>query len=212
MAPKSSDYFNLRGEITMIGLDIPGAEATCLTLPEGLTYEEWCSLGHALGRLHRAHNWWVGDWLLRGEHVFGEKFAQAAAETGLSEEHLKNTQWVAAAYAPVSRHEGLTWTHHFYVAALDDREDWLAKAEMLGWTANELLRQVKGEQRKQKPPGQALLAALRELANSSVEPRAWLACLTSAEYNDVVQALESAQRYLRAVHDVIQIELITRDQ
>ncbi len=102
-----------------LDLILPGATETGLVIPLGLPYEDWARMGHALARMEKAVQWWVGDWLLYGEHTFGEKFAQAASETGLSEESLKQCQWVASRFTRVnSRRPELTFSHHRAVAAL----------------------------------------------------------------------------------------------
>ena len=105
-----------------LDLVLPGATATGLNLPAGLTYEQWAQVGHALGRMGKAVHWWLGDWLLYGEHVYGEKFAQAASETGFSEETLKQCQWVARKFNQLNRQHSTSWTHYLTVAALPDSE------------------------------------------------------------------------------------------
>lgn len=195
------------------GLNLPGATETALTLPD-LDYDTWRSVGHALGRLHKAHNWWIGDWLLKGEHDFGEKFAQAAFETGMSEEHLKNCQWVSGAYKPDSRRVKLTWTHHFYVAAIPSRDKWLAKAEDKNWSANQLQREVKGEKEKivkAEHPEQQVLEAIKLLSTTPLEARMLVACLQSNQYSSIMAEIDTAIRYLRTAYDTIQVELVTRN-
>jgi hypothetical protein len=124
----------------------PGATATELVLPDGLPYEDWARLGHALGRMDRAVQFWLGDWLMYGEHTYGEKFAQAASETGLSEEKLKQCQWVASRFTRVhSRRAALSFTHHRAVAGLEPEmaDAMLLQAEVEGLSSAELGRRVK---------------------------------------------------------------------
>lgn len=130
---------------------LPGASLTALVLPEGLSYEEWARVGHALGRLVKGTPWWVADFLRYGERRWGEKYAQAAGELGLHPETLRNYQWVGSQFADLSRrHDKLSFSHHAEVAALDGptQEQALDKAEAEGWSARDLREHV----RALKPP------------------------------------------------------------
>jgi hypothetical protein len=44
-----------------------------LLLRPGMDFAEWESLGHTLGRMEKAVQWWIGDWLNYGEREYGEK-------------------------------------------------------------------------------------------------------------------------------------------
>jgi N6-adenosine-specific RNA methylase IME4 len=126
-------------------LMLPGATETGLSLPAGLSYEEWAQVGHVLGRMGRAVQWWLGDWLLYGEHVYGEKFAQAATETGFDEQTLMNAQRVARSLHNYRRRESLSFSHHEAVAALSPAEGdaWLDEAEQDGCSVHELRRRIR---------------------------------------------------------------------
>lgn len=101
-----------------LDLILPGATATALNIPPSMAYDDWARLGHVLGRMEKAVHWWIGDWLIYGEHAYGEKFAQAVAGTGLKEQYLLNLQWVARSLHTSRRREVLSWGHHEAVAAL----------------------------------------------------------------------------------------------
>lgn len=101
-----------------LDLILPGATETALIIPAGLPYDEWARLGHVLARMEKAVQWWVGDWLIYGEHAYGEKFAQAASETGLAPSTLKSYQWVAERTEKFRRRNSLSFGHHDAVAAL----------------------------------------------------------------------------------------------
>ena len=120
---------------------------TGLTLPLGLQYDAWESLGDTLGSMGRSVQWWIGDWLLYGEHAYGEKYTQAASLTGFDPDSLKNFQWVAERVERFRRLNLLSWSHHQAVAALkpEQQDEWLQRAEDECWSVHELRRQIKGE-------------------------------------------------------------------
>lgn len=124
---------------------IPGTTETGLQLPPDLSYEDWARVGHALGRMGRAVQWWLGDWLLYGEHRYGEKFAQAAAETGFDEQTLNACQWVASRFPDMRRRISLSWSHHRNVAALPEVEAdaMLGRAERESLSVHDMRRAVR---------------------------------------------------------------------
>jgi hypothetical protein len=125
-------------------IPLDGASPTALTLPPDLSYEEWRTTGHALGRLGKAVQWWLGDWLLHGESHFGEAFAQAATETGYSEESLRGFLWVSSRIPPSVRRSTLSWSHHQVVAGQDNAEELLLRAECQQLSVSRLREAVKG--------------------------------------------------------------------
>lgn len=111
---------------------------------EGLTFEAWEYIGMTLGKLTRAMQWAIGDWLMYGEHLYGEKYAQASDITGYSYSSLNTYQAVCQRIEPKYRRVALTFAHHQVVAYLepDDREHWLDFAEQKGWSVQELKANV----------------------------------------------------------------------
>lgn len=82
---------------------IPGATETGLSLPDHLTEEEWRSVGSDLGRVQRASQWWVGDWINYAEVKWGEKYEEAQAITGLNPNYLRPCAMVAARFGLLDR-------------------------------------------------------------------------------------------------------------
>jgi hypothetical protein len=123
----------------------PGASITALKIPRAVTFAEYRRLGHALGRMGKAAQWWYGDWMLVGEQRFGEEYAQAVSETGLDENTLLSAQYVASRFPPARRREVLSWSHHREVAALEPElaDKWLDRAEKESWSRAELRRQLR---------------------------------------------------------------------
>lgn len=118
---------------------------TSLVLPPDLSFEDWTGVGEFLfwskaqkeAELDTV-NWFIGDWLRFGEHKWGERYAQAVAETGLAYQTLANTQWTVGKFSdPSRRREKLTFTHHAAVAALPeaDADELLSEAEANKWSS-----------------------------------------------------------------------------
>ena len=108
----------------------------------GLTWERWVEIGQSLGSTVKNLPWAVGDWLVLGEDAFGERAAQHLQDVGMAVERLSNYAWVSRAFPPTTRVEGLTWTHHRYIAKLneDERSFWLRRSLEENLSTGELWR------------------------------------------------------------------------
>lgn len=117
---------------------IPHCEflATGLKLDPDMSYQNWEGIGRYLQVMSRSVQWWIGDWLVFGEHVFGHKYAQAIDLTGKDEQTLKNYHFVAAAIEQSRRRDSLTFTHHAEVAGLPPK----IQDELLELAVSEKLR------------------------------------------------------------------------
>jgi N6-adenosine-specific RNA methylase IME4 len=124
-----------------------------LVINASATYDEWLHIGDTLGRIGRAHQWWIGDWLRHGEHKWGEKYDEAIKRTGLEYQTLADQKWVADRIDLSLRNEKLEWSHHREVASLEPAEQarWLDLAEENAWPVRELRRQIR-ERRELAPP------------------------------------------------------------
>jgi len=125
-------------QITEFGLDMPNPESGAAML-----YETWEKVGSILGAVGNASKWAIGDWLIYGEHVYGEKYAQASLVLGVSEESLKIYRWVASRFPKAMRSTGLTFTHYMKLAKLmgespEEVPEWIKKALANSWTAADL--------------------------------------------------------------------------
>lgn len=110
------------------------------TPPEHMTYEQYERIGRTFQQINRSLAWWLGDWMVHGEKKFGEMYAQAIEMTNLSVETLMKYKAVAERVGKDIRQASLSWTHHFYVAYVEDdqRGDLLAMAANLGLSSREL--------------------------------------------------------------------------
>jgi hypothetical protein len=122
-------------------LALPGVVSeTGLKLPDGLSFEQWQSVGFTLKRINRAWRWWVGDWLHYGEQSFGEMASQVMDELGTDYQQLANCAYVSGKIPFSRRRESLSWSHHYEVASVPpaQAENLLDQAEANGWSRNEL--------------------------------------------------------------------------
>lgn len=130
------------------------AVAVYTHLMDGLSYEEWAPIGKRLATMQNSTHWLLGYWLSFGEEKYGEKYSQAASETGISPERLMILKYVFSRF-PFSRqrHE-LTWSHHLVVAGLEavPADKWLAKAVKGDWSVAELRERLKDSKALPEPP------------------------------------------------------------
>lgn len=150
---------------------------TALEIPAGFPFEEWETLGETLGRVARASGWWIGDWVNYGEAAYGEKYSQALEATGLEYGTLRNYAWVASRIEVSRRHDNLSFSHHFELAAMepDIQDEWLDAAEATGMSASELRKASKGS------TGQAEPASTVDVA-LTVTMEEWDRWATAAEH------------------------------
>ena len=94
---------------------------------------------------------WLGDLLNYGEKRWGETYAQAAEQSGYTEESLANMKWVADRVESSLRNDNLSYSHHVAVAPLaaDEQKEWLDKAENEGLNVKQLRAAIS---RPQLPP------------------------------------------------------------
>jgi hypothetical protein len=117
---------------------------TGLLLDRQMPYERWVDMGRQLASAVSSSAWCLGDWLVYGETRFTGRYRNVIERTSLEYKTLRNYAWVARKVPMARRHECLSFGHHAEVAGLAEPEQdfWLRKAEALGWSRNELRRQV----------------------------------------------------------------------
>jgi hypothetical protein len=99
--------------------DKPVLTSTSWNVDARLDMRDWLRYGRRLGLLGRSVNWWIGDWLGYGNAAYGERYSRASRATGYD-----------AQSEPERRREGLSWSHHAELAALElaEQECWLTLA------------------------------------------------------------------------------------
>ncbi|WP_231644976.1 LmbU family transcriptional regulator [Sciscionella sediminilitoris] len=120
-----------------------------LQIREGIPIRDWRDLGQHIHILTDSSSWWLGDWLLYGQHQYPRRYQEAVEQTSLDYQTLRNYAWVARRFPPSRRHAKLSFQHHAEVAPLSDAEqdNWLTIAEKRNWSRNELRRRIR-EQRE----------------------------------------------------------------
>src|SRR4030042_463852 len=122
-------------------LVFPACEITAvgLGMPDDLTFERWEQIGQTLRKIEGARLWWFGDWCNFGERKYGEKYSQALEASDEESGTLRYAAHVANRIELLRRHNNLSWSHHYEVAAFEpqDQDRWLDRAEKEGLTPKE---------------------------------------------------------------------------
>jgi hypothetical protein len=116
-----------------------------LELPDDLPLETWSTIGTNLVSVSDSSIWWIGDWLVFGQERYPDRYRMAMAETSLHYQTLRNYAWIARRFEVSRRRDDLTFQHHVEVAAMAPQiqDHWLDLASNLGWSRNELRRQIR---------------------------------------------------------------------
>jgi hypothetical protein len=96
-----------------------------LKVDREITWAQWKKLGRVVGSTVKVGPWLLGDWVNFGESKWGEKYAQAVDETGLSPERLRVCSWVSNRYPRARRRTELSFEAHreFAYESDDSRQD-----------------------------------------------------------------------------------------
>src|SRR5580704_2599248 len=115
----------------------------------------WKVVGDQLLAAANSSTWWIADWLAFGESTFKDRYLEAARNTQLNYQTLRNYAWVARRLELPRRRDSLTFGHHAEVAALDvpEQDYWLRKAEEHGWSRNKLRGEVRESLRQRRGRG-----------------------------------------------------------
>jgi hypothetical protein len=116
-----------------------------LQLPRRLPFDAWLEVGRRLAAVVNSSAWCLGDWLIYGEIFFTGRYREAVERTSLDYQTLRNYAWVARKIPFSRRRETLSFGHHAEVAALPEPEQdyWLRKAHDLGWSRNQIRREIR---------------------------------------------------------------------
>ena len=134
--------------------DTGALTSTELRLPTTISTGEYEALGALLGTMHKTVCWAIGDFILGGEALFGERAYQLCESLSISEESRSQYVRVALAISPERRRPELTWSHHRAVYSLppSEADHWLALAVDNGWTKRELEGQMRRDLPQQSEP------------------------------------------------------------
>ena len=131
----------------------------CVITPVGLrvtrepTWEEYEAQIHMWVKAHRLSAWTIADLYNYGERRWGEKYAQAMDETGLSYGYIANICSVASKVKRNRRNENLSFSHHATVAYLppEQQKELLKQAEEKQLSREELRDVVRGLPTPEQP-------------------------------------------------------------
>ena len=109
------------------------------------TWEEYEEAVHTWITVHRLSAWVISDLYNFGEKKWGERYAQAMDETGLSYGYLAIIRSVAKKIPRKRRNPNLSFSHHTAVAKLSPEEQdvWLSRAEETGLSRDDLRQAIK---------------------------------------------------------------------
>jgi hypothetical protein len=117
----------------------------------------WEDIGRRVTSVVNSSTWWIADWLVYGESMFGDRYLEAIEKTSLRYQTLRNYAWVARRFDHSRRRDALSFGHHSEVAVLEipEQDYWLRKAEELSWSRNQLRKQVRASLRQRDDPSVA---------------------------------------------------------
>ena len=148
----------MSGEVELVRADLLASlessgwlSSTALEIDRELPFDKFEALGVLLGKVGTAVRFWIGDFLLYGERLYGEAGAQASEALNLSPEGRQDCLRVALAFPPAKRSRHLSFGHHRTLAArwLEpfQRYELLDRAEREAWTVRELEAHVRSLRR-----------------------------------------------------------------
>jgi hypothetical protein len=158
---------------TLPDVVLPGKKtATSYEPPADLDYDEWRVYLFQLVTVDQFCKWAVGAMLNYGESHYGEKYAQAADETGYPPEYLSIIKYVENRVKPLTRVRELHWSHHRLVAKLkeEDQQDWLERARMHGWSVHDMEEQMRAAKERVEAYQEPELKLEAELTEEKDEP------------------------------------------
>ena len=117
-----------------------------LNLPSEIDFDQWSAVGATLFHIGRAHQWWVGDWMVFGDQKYGQEMMQAVELDGYDPDTISQWMWVSETIPEAERRETLSWSHHRAVAGLPrkaDRKKVLNRAEKEHMTVRDVEQLVR---------------------------------------------------------------------
>ncbi len=176
---------------------------TSMRFDASMTLDNWKHIGARIGMHSDATCWWLGDWLAFGKRMYGLRYREGIALTGLEYKTLRNYAVVARAFESSRRRHDLSFQHHAEVCALprEEQDFWLDLAVQRGWSKSELRRRVRARAALANPPSTALQFALersrhdrwREAAErSQCTLREWVTAVLDDAANTVLEQTEVA--------------------
>jgi len=123
----------------MLMQTIAPPEAVALTLPKGMAFDEFMSVGRGLLKQHRTIPFFLGDWARFGRSEYGDQFALALPDIA-DPKVIKLAERVSNAFLPEQRDQALSFDHYRHLVDLPHGEAkrLLDKAKQEHLPANQL--------------------------------------------------------------------------
>jgi hypothetical protein len=83
-----------------------------LELPDDLPQSEWEEFGFGLSGLTASMGWVIGDWINKGDRLYGQTYTQMAALTGYDEDSIKQFAFTAANVVRADRNPKVFFSQH----------------------------------------------------------------------------------------------------
>jgi len=133
-SPLAFEHFNIT-EVGLCSDDTP-------------TQNEWYEVGRVLQRIGSGIQWLWGDWIEKGEKVWGKTYAEAVEISGLDSQTLQDYAWVARHVHQSLRKRELSFNHHKVIAHLSEADQvyWLNEALEKKWTVAEMRAEINPRQ------------------------------------------------------------------
>ena len=127
-------------------LDFPAKiTSTSLEFVGRLSYEDGRQTLFKIAQVDNASNWWLAACIVEGEKRWGEEWAQAVGEAGISPPRALKLRYVYDRFPETLRVKELSWSHHVEIAPLETLElrgEWLVRCLKGNWTIAELKQQL----------------------------------------------------------------------
>lgn len=117
---------------------------TCLTIVDGLSWEEWEGVWTSARQMHRSASFWIGDALVYAQKTFPEQWAQVLDKHAV--DIYRGAMWVCREIPVNRRRPDLSFSHHKIVAGIEgeaEQDRWLDLAVVNDWTTRELGEEIK---------------------------------------------------------------------
>lgn len=133
-------------ELNVISEPVVVPTETGLMIDDGLSFDQWSSIGENFGKALRKARWCIGDWMVYGERMWGrqlifggadfdpksgkvstEIFNRAVTSTGMDRHDLSQIAWVCRKIPNDERDPRLSFEHYKALAPLGDseRSEWI---------------------------------------------------------------------------------------
>lgn len=96
--------------------------APSLSLPDGVNYDQWLTIGRDLAAKKRSIDWDIGDWITYGRERFPEQIEMALGDVIQDDRILRRIEKTVKAFPPHLRDRRLSFDHHAHVADMPRQE------------------------------------------------------------------------------------------